>query len=130
VITTLRLLWALPGTLPGLALAALARATGGTAQRRDGVLEASGGALTRLLAGLGGRALRIEALALGHVILAQNPESLDRWREHEHVHIRQWERWGLFFLPAYAIRSFIAWLKGRDPYRANEFEREAWGDHN
>ena len=30
------------------------------------------------------------------------------------------------FLPAYAASSLWAWLRGRDPYRGNAFEREAF----
>ena len=40
----------------------------------------------------------------------------------------QWERWGPLFLPAYFALGLWAWLRGRDAYRANRFEREAWGD--
>ena len=64
---------------------------GGAARPRDGALEACGGALPAILTGLGGGRLSIEAIALGHVILARSAESLDRLREHERVHVRQWE---------------------------------------
>ena len=36
--------------------------------------------------------------------------------------------WGPFLGPAYLGCSFFLWLKGRDPYRDNPFEREAFGD--
>jgi hypothetical protein len=111
--------------LPGLVLLAAARATGGVARRRDGVLEACGGALPTILTGLGAGRLSIEAIALGHVILARSVEGLDRFREHEHVHVRQWERWGPVFPFAYVASSWWAWLRGRDAYWANAFEREA-----
>lgn len=119
------LLWAGPGSLAGLALAALARASGGAARRRDGTLEAYGGALGSLMARVAGpRSLR--ALALGHVILARDAASLEEFRAHERVHVRQWERWGLLFPLAYLAASLWAWLGGRDPYLGNRFEREAW----
>ena len=124
----MRRLWAGPGTLLGLLLLVLTRATGGVVRGREGTLEAHGGALARVLPGFGRSSRRVEALALGHVILARDPQALDRWRAHERIHVRQWERWGPLFLPAYGARSLWAWLNGRDPYRANGFEREAWGD--
>lgn len=119
--------WAGPGSLVGLALAALARASGGAARRRDGTLEACGGALGSLMARAAGpRSLR--ALALGHVILARDPASLEEFRAHERVHVRQWERWGLLFPFAYLAASLWAWRRGHDPYLGNRFEREAWGE--
>ena len=123
----MRRLWAGPGTLAGLVLLALARATGGAVRRHDGTLEACGGALGPILSWWGGRSRRIEALALGHVILARDARQLDEWRAHERVHVRQWERWGPLFVPAYAFGSLWAWLRGRDSYHANRFEREARG---
>src|SRR6185503_5573479 len=42
-------LWAAPGTLIGLALLVLARATGGVVRRHAGTLEAHGGAIARVL---------------------------------------------------------------------------------
>ena len=65
-------------------------------------------------------------MTLGHVILGQDLDCLRYSRRHEHVHVRQYERWGPFFLPAYLLASFILWLRDRDPYRDNPFEREAY----
>ena len=42
--------------------------------------------------------------------------------------MRQYERWGPFFLPAYLLSSLVALLLGRDPYLDNRFEREAFRD--
>lgn len=116
-------LWALPTTVVGLLLASAAL-FGGHARMRAGVVEAWGGGLARLL-----RAWPpgVAAMALGHVILAMNREDLEQHADHERVHVRQCERWGPFFLPAYAMASAWAWLHGRDPYRGNAFEREALG---
>ena len=117
-------LWAAPGTLLGLMLLVLARATGGEVRRRAGTLEAHGGVAARVLQWIGfGRI--IDAIALGHVVLARDAASLDACRLHEHVHVRQWERWGPLFLPAYFGSSLWALVRGRDPYLANVFEREA-----
>ena len=123
----MRWLWAGPGSLAGLVLLALARLTGGIVRRREGTLEGHGGALGRILSWWGGRSRTIEAIALGHVILARDAQTLDRWRAHERVHVRQWERWGPLFVPAYVFGSLWAWIRGRDPYHMNRFEREARG---
>ena len=47
-------------------------------------------------------------------------------RCHEHVHIRQYERWGALFVPAYLAASAWQGLRGGAPYRDNVFEREAY----
>ena len=115
-------LWALPTTVVGLLLAGAAL-FGGRARVRAGVVEAWGGGLAALLRVWPPGAA---AMALGHVILATTEQDLERHSEHERVHVRQCERWGPLFLPAYAAASFWAWLRGRDPYMGNAFEREAF----
>ena len=40
--------------------------------------------------------------------------------------MRQYERWGPFFLPAYLLSSLLQLLRGRHPYRENHFERQAY----
>jgi hypothetical protein len=119
--------WAGPGTLVGLALVALARATGGGVRRCAGCLEAHGGALLPLMGLMGSRSRTLRAVTLGHVILARDGPSLEDFRAHEHTHVRQWERWGPLFPIAYVLASLGMWVTGRDPYLANRFEREAWG---
>jgi hypothetical protein len=112
--------------LLGLLVVALACLKGGSVRVVDGVLEVHGGFATRLLkrglpwVGSGA------AMTLGHVVLGQDQHCLDHSRAHEHVHVRQYERWGPFFLPAYLLASFVQWLRGRDPYYDNPFEREAY----
>jgi hypothetical protein len=66
------------------------------------------------------------AMTLGHTILGQTPKSLDIARDHEHIHVRQYERWGPLFIPAYLICSGILWTRRKDPYRDNPFEIEAY----
>ena len=66
-------------------------------------------------------------MTLGHVVLGADQPSLDRTRDHERVHVRQAERWGPAFIPAYLLASIIAWMRGLDPYLDNPFEREAFG---
>ena len=118
-----RYLWAFPYTLVGLAVAVLARLGGGTVSTRDGVVEAWGGPLTRLsripLAG------GIGALTAGHVVLATNERQMGWSRVHERAHVRQYETWGPFFVPAYLLASLISRLRGGATYGDNRFEREA-----
>lgn len=120
-------LWAGPNTVLGLLLWPLARLGGGGLRIVDGAIEIEGGAVTWLLkhaTPIGGAS----ALTLGHVILGQSPGTLAISRSHEHVHVRQYERWGPFFLPAYFAGSLLAALQGRHFYRDNPFEREAYGE--
>ncbi len=91
--TFLAVVWASPLSLLGLVFAGVARATGGAAVRRDGIVEAHGGALARILPRLG-LGMRPAAMALGHVVVACDAETLERTRHHERVHVRQAERWG------------------------------------
>jgi hypothetical protein len=51
---------------------------------------------------------------------------LCRYRQHEHVHIRQYERWGLLLIPLYLAASLVAWVQGKHYYYDNVFEREAY----
>jgi hypothetical protein len=66
-------------------------------------------------------------MCLGHVVLGQDREALEQTRDHEHVHVRQCERWGAFIVPAYLLSSFLAWRSGKHFYFDNRFEREAYG---
>jgi hypothetical protein len=117
-------LWASPNTLLGLLLAGLSLVSRGRVARVAGTIEVHGGWGSHLLERLmpmGGA----DALALGHVVIGQTAGSLERQREHELVHVRQCERWGPLFVPAYACASLWAWARGGDPYLDNPFEREA-----
>jgi hypothetical protein len=118
-------LWAAPNTLFGLAFVPLALATGGRVRAERGAVEVHGGFarffLRRCLL------IRASALTLGHVILGQDRDCLDHSRDHEHVHVRQYARWGPFMLPAYFLSSFLAWRRGEHFYFDNRFEREAYG---
>ncbi len=119
-------LWVLPGTVPGLLLGLLALTTGGSVHRRGRVLEFQGGLLPALLQRIPIRG-GASAMTLGHTVLGCDQVQLDRCRDHELVHVRQFERWGPLFLPAYAACAVWLWLLRRDPYQDNPFEREAFG---
>jgi len=120
-------LWAFPTTAIGLLFVPLALIgrDGGMAIV-EGVLELHGGLVRSFLrrcTTLPGGAC---AMTLGHVVLGQDRQLLDATRAHERIHVRQTERWGPLFLPAYAIASLIAWWRGGSAYRDNVFEREAY----
>ncbi|OYV40991.1 MAG: signal peptide prediction [Thiomonas sp. 20-64-5] len=120
-----RLLWAAPYSLLGLLIALPACVLGARLQRRDHTLECTGGRLARWVLRLPNRH-RIVAITLGHVILAVNVSAMQQLRAHERVHVRQYEHWGPFFGLAYLLESLWQTLRGRDAYRANRFEREAY----
>jgi hypothetical protein len=46
-------------------------------------------------------------------------------RAHEQAHVRQYERWGLFFFVAYPAASLWQLLRCRRPYLDNWFEVQA-----
>ncbi len=123
---TLRYLWAAPATLAGLAAAIPALALGARARVVRGVVEVGGGRIEQGVASLP-PGCRFGAITLGHVIIGLNDGVLEACRDHEHVHVRQYERWGALFFPLYLGSSLHALVRGRDPYRDNRFEREACG---
>jgi len=121
----LRVIWAAPATLAGLVLACLALCRG-RIQIVDGVIEAHGpwlaSGLRHLIPIPGGAA----AITIGHVVLGTDARALERTRSHERIHVRQYERWGPLFIPAYFAASLGLLAMGRDPYFENPFEREAF----
>jgi hypothetical protein len=120
------LAWAGPNTALGLALGLLMWLGGARARVVRGVLEFSGGRLGRLVVAPAAR-IPFRAMTLGHVILAVDASHLAAAREHERVHVQQYEAWGPLFLPAYVASSLWQLLRGRRCYRDNWFEREAYG---
>jgi hypothetical protein len=125
----LRYLWAGPTTLLGLAVAMLAL-PGGRLTCVDGVIEAHGPLLRWALSHLTLLRCGVAAITLGHVVVGTDASALERTRRHERVHVRQCERWGPLFLPAYAAASLWAFAHGRHPYFDNCFERQAWRDES
>jgi hypothetical protein len=123
-------IWAAPNSLLGVLFVPLALLRGGRVRVVQGALEVHGGwceiFLRRCTLLKGGAS----AMTLGHVILGRDQLCLDHCRVHEHVHIRQAERWRPLFIPAYLSASLWAWLSGRNPYRDNYFEREAYASGN
>ncbi len=117
----LKYLWTFPSTLLGLTFVPLAYCSGGRAQVVQGALEVHGGLVSAWL-----KLCRANAMTIGHVILGRNKDALQASRQHEHVHIRQYEAWGIFFIPAYLLSSLVAWLCAKHPYYDNRFEQEAF----
>ncbi len=89
----------------------------------DGVVEIYGPRVTRILCLVPIRPL---ALTLGHVVFGQDRAALEMTRLHERVHVGQYERWGVLFVPAYLLESLWLYSRGRDGYRENHFEVEAY----
>ncbi len=118
------MIWASPNTFLGLGAGCLALLTGGNVQIRRGCLEFWGGFLSWIFERLPNGP--IAAITLGHVIVGLNRFMLGEARDHEHVHVRQYERWGPFFLPAYIACSIFMYSKGKNPYLDNPFEVEAY----
>ncbi len=119
-------LWVLPGTIVGLSAAFLALCRGGRCHVVEGVLEVSGGDVTRMISRFSAVPGAISAITLGHVVVGATLADLDRTRRHERVHVRQYERWGPLFIPAYLLCSCWIWLRGGDSYLDNPFEVEAY----
>jgi len=127
--TTSRILayaWASPNTLFGAVLGLAVLCTGGRLRLLSGTAEFSGGCIGRLIERLP-PALRFSAITFGHVVLGSSEAVMPVVRAHERVHVRQYERWGVFFLPAYLLSSGWEAARGRRAYRDNYFEREAFG---
>lgn len=115
----LRLLWASPNSVLGLLLGALLLPLGARGRVVDGVLEIAGSGWAPK------HRWPFAAITLGHVIVGTHRVELQRLRAHEQVHVRQSERWGPFFLPAYLLAGGWQWVRGRHPYRDNPFEVQA-----
>jgi hypothetical protein len=121
-------LWAFPNTVWGLILTGIVVVSGGEARVVEGVLEVCGGASDFCLRRIVGLILRggASAMTLGHVVLARDAQLLVVTRAHERIHVRQCEKWGPLFIPAYIWASVWAWVTGRRPYKDNFFERQAF----
>lgn len=112
-------LWASPNTLIGLAFGLLLVPFGARLRIVDGVIEIAA------LRQAPRRRWPFAAITFGHVILGTHARELQRLRAHERVHVRQCERWGPLFLPAYVLAGAWQWLRGRRAYWDNPFEVEA-----
>ena len=128
--------WAGPTSAVGLIFLPFVRLSGGGYQTVDGVLELHGGLVKLFLERCTLLPGGASAMTLGHVVLGRDRRALSRTRRHERVHVRQVERWGPLFLPAYVLASGYIWAgrmlglmpAGMDAYGDNPFEREAYAE--
>lgn len=117
--------WAAPCTLAGLFFGFILLCLGGQARRVQHTLEFSAGSCGPRVRGLL-RRQRFSAITLGHVILGVDCAALGLLRDHEQVHVRQYETWGVFFVPAYLLSSLWQVVRGRNAHSANHFEVQAY----
>lgn len=120
-----RYIWASPNSLVGLLFVPIVVFGRGGIQLVDGVIELYGPLLSLVLRHCVFMPGGASAMTLGHVVLGRDRESLSATRAHERVHVRQYERWGPAFMPAYLLASVWALMSGAGPYYGNRFEREA-----
>lgn len=118
-------LWASPYSLLGILIGSIGILFGGKARLRDGAIEFYEGGTREFVKRLPPGELTA-GFTLGHVILGQTGAGLEAVGGHERVHVRQFERWGFFMGPAYLFASAYVWYRGRDAYRDNPFEIEAY----
>jgi hypothetical protein len=121
-------LWALPTTAVGLLFVPVALLSGGGMRLVQGVVEIHGGLVRLFLEHCTLLKGGASAMTLGHVVIGRSRDVLDQTRSHERIHVRQCERWGPLFIPAYLGASLIIWARGGQPYLDNPFEREAYGN--
>ena len=120
------ILWASPLTLAGLGFALPVLLLRGHAQlvcHPTPALLVRGPFADRMLSRHPFGAM--SAMALGHVIIAENEGLSSRVLTHELAHVRQAMRWGLLFPFVYLASSAWAALRGRDAYWHNRFEIDA-----
>jgi hypothetical protein len=114
VVRFARYVWAAPASVVGIALAPFFD------RRRvaGGILVCEGARWPRRLG------WRFSAITFGHVVLSTVAAD-DELMEHERAHVGQYERWGVFLLPAYLVASIWVRLRGRRAYWDNPFEKAA-----
>jgi hypothetical protein len=119
--------WAFPTTFLGL-LFVPESLLSGNVRRVKGVIEVHGRFVRLFLTHCTMLEGGASAMTLGHVVLGRDQRLLDATRAHERVHVRQCERWGPLFIPAYFTMGALAWFRGRRAYEDNPFEREAYSE--
>lgn len=122
--TAFKYIWASPASALGIGAALLAGVVGVKIKRVSGVLEVSL-APRRAVLCKAAACLPFAAITLGHVVIACSAEEQAAHRQHERVHVAQYELWGPFFLLAYPLESIYQLLSGRRPYQDNRFETAA-----
>ena len=122
--TAFKYIWASPATAIGVCAACFAGLLGAEVKRVSGVLEVSL-APRRAVLCKAVACLPFAAITFGHVVIACSAQQQAAHRQHERVHVAQYELWGPLFLLAYPLESLFQWLSGRRPYLDNRFEMAA-----
>jgi hypothetical protein len=125
MLAIIRILWAAPLTVGGLLLAFMLYALSGFRGQwrwRSPAISFINPLTQKIFAH---RALRLNALCIGQVILARDQACLQSAWSHECVHIRQSLRWGPLFPLLYLSHSLWCALTGRHAYWDNVFEVQA-----
>ena len=123
--SALRILWAAPWSLLGLLIGVLGLLSGGHVQRKHRTVEFWGGCLPAILS-IFPFYSGSPVATFGSVVVGRSDRYLDACRKHQMIHVRQYERWGLLFVPAYLACSLALWFRGKRPYYDNPFERSAF----
>jgi hypothetical protein len=120
----LKYLWAAPCTAVGTLIGGAVCCFGASPRFVGGVMEI--GFVNR--SHPGARVLSqlpFRGITFGHVVLAPTHECQAALRQHERVHVSQYEKWGLLFFVLYPANSLLQWVRGRRPYFDNTFEAQA-----
>lgn len=125
LLKTVQVLWASPYSLLGILLGSIGIVTGGRGRLREGAIEFYGGFTQWFVQHLPTGEHTI-GFTLGHVILGQTGPGLELVGAHERVHVAQFEKWGPAMGPAYLLCSAWLWCIGKNAYRDNPFEVEAY----
>jgi hypothetical protein len=120
-----RYIWALPNSIIGVLFWPSIWFAGGGARLVDGVLEIHGAFIAWVLRHIVPLPGGASAITIGHVVLGRDEDALCMTRVHERVHVRQYERWGPLFIPAYLVAAMWGAIAGRGAYHGNYFERAA-----
>jgi len=116
--------WTAPNSLLGLTVGVIGLCFGGGVSVHRGCLEFHGGLSKAILSRLG-----VVGMTLGHTILGQTKLDLERVRDHEQVHVRQYEILGpLFILKWRRMTCRIRVILGRSTFAnvAFRFAKEAF----
>ncbi len=119
-----RYVWPSPYTIFGLLIYLIPIRGSRSLLVHRGTIGVMGPAIDRILVRapiLGGAA----AMTFGHAILAKDRETFYSTWNHERIHVDQYERWGLLFVPMYLGVGLWLKLRDKDPYWDNPFEIEA-----
>ena len=119
--TAFKYVWASPATVVGVCAACVVSIVGAEIERVGGVLEVSLAPRSATLC-KAVSCLPFTAITFGHIVIACSADEQAALRQHERVHVAQYELWGPLFLLAYPLESLFQWARGRRAYLDNRFE--------